>query len=226
MADHFGISDNAIYAVSSAAERIIGYFYAGILPIVILTIQFPHDVKSFVETTGGLFAIIISMAVGIGIYTVYFKLFGEMVLYPLQHVIHLGLDLFRGERTSSIGLLRDMGVRFSDLRDAYSAIRNEFFGKEIRIILEVDHGELHVLYLTALITFTAYFVIWITTGAIPSNAYLVISALSSIAALIADTRQHTRECHLMKREQESIEKYLKEHHFLRARRRARLATRG
>jgi hypothetical protein len=47
------LSDKVVQVIASAAERLIGYFYAGLLPVIILSIERGSVVKAFVEATGG-----------------------------------------------------------------------------------------------------------------------------------------------------------------------------
>jgi hypothetical protein len=125
------LSDKVVQVIASAAERLIGYFYAGLLPVIILSIERGSVVKAFVEATGGVFALVCCFALGIGIYTIYFRIVGELVLYPIQHTFHMIYDeKFASKRTSTIGLMCDSGVPLWRARGAYNFVRERFLTKE------------------------------------------------------------------------------------------------
>ena len=87
--DKIEISEKAVSAIASSAERYIGYVYAGILPLVILTVENGARVKQLTESLGGVLAAISAFVLGIGIYTIYANVLGAFFLFPVQHAAHL-----------------------------------------------------------------------------------------------------------------------------------------
>lgn len=209
------VSHRALESLAAAAERLIGYFYAGLFPVLILTIERPAFVKGFVESTGGIFATIICLALGIGIYTAYFRIVGELALFPILHSFHLIeeriLSRVRGtsDPISTIGLLTKCGVPPIYGRTAYCLVRDRFFSHSEKALLEVEHGELHVLYLTAVLSVVAYVLLWLHTGQTPSLLYILLAVVSYVAGLIADLRQHAKECLYLKFKQPELIEFLR-----------------
>lgn len=216
--DKIEISDKAVNAFASSAERLIGYLYAGMLPLIILTIERQENVASFVHATGGILVVIMTVSVGIGIYTVYFRIIGELFLYPIQHGLHMLIDVLTlkkgNNRTSTIGLLVSYGVPISRCRDAYESIKDTFFIKEEKTRLQVDHGELHILYLTATISFFTYIVLNNIINIQTQNYYLWLALITITAAFIGDTRQHSREASMIRTQEIEIKKFLNEKGFI------------
>lgn len=212
------MSEKAINALTVSAEKLIGYFYAGLLTMAILAIENQNFVESFVKATGGFLAAIICFAVGICIFTIYFRILGGFAIYLFQHAIHILFDLLcrrkPHERTSTIGLLVYLKVPLLRTRGAYEKIKESFFTQQERSGIQIAHGELHVVYLTSVITFSTYFIIKCTTGT-PSNIYLLIAIISFLAALIGDTRQHSHEAFLIKIKIEDIKEFLSEHGYIK-----------
>jgi hypothetical protein len=209
------LSDKVVQVIASAAERLIGYFYAGLLPVIILSIEKGSVVKAFVEATGGVFALVCCFALGIGIYTVYFRIVGELLLYPFQHALHMLYDKKFSKRTSTIGLMQDSGVPLWRARSAYNFVRERFLTKEDRADLQVEHGELHVLYLTFVITFLYFLYLEFNLDQAHANIYFLISVVSYIAALVGDTRQHSKECAFLENNKSELDEFLLKHGLLR-----------
>ena len=212
------ISGKALGALASSAERFIGYFYAGILPLAILAIEKNSLVKECVGATGGVLAAIICLGLGIGIYTVYFRIIGELFIYPMQHGMHILLDWISRRTpqryTSTILVLRGFGVPLYSCRTAYQAIKDELFTGQERSNIQISHGELHVIYLTAVITTTAYVLLRYSSGS-ASSLYLVVAGTCFFAGLLADTRQHSREAFRLRAMKNDAITFLKEHGFIR-----------
>lgn len=213
------ISDNALTAVSSSAERFIGYIYAGVLPLIILVIENSDVVGSFVSAIGGLLSVIIIIACGIGIYTVYFRVVGELLLFPFQHLFHYLLDAAmlkdKENRTSTIGLLVGYGVPILRAREAYESIKDMYFSRHERTIMHIDHGELHILYITATITMGFYVISAEYMGNSASPHYLWVATVSYFSALIGDTRQHSKESAVIRKQKDEVTKFLSERGLLR-----------
>ena len=109
------ISGQTFKGLADSAERLIGYLYAGVLPLAILAVEKPDFVKQVVGATSGLLAVIIAISLGIGIYTLHFRVFGELLIYPFQHIVHIIIDKVLLRRTperssSTMRILHDLDV--------------------------------------------------------------------------------------------------------------------
>lgn len=215
--DKLEVSDRTVSLLAAYAERMIGYIFSGLLPLLILTIEAKSMVKGYIEATGGILAALICIGLGIGIFSIYFRIIGELILYPLQHCIHILLDFCirrRGDKQSStVGLLVHYGVPILRCRDAYQTIKDEFFKKRERTEMQFSHGEIHVVYLTSVITMVAYFVVNYTKGQ-ASKLYIFISVVSLIAAIISDTRQHSKEAYRIRAEKNAVIKFLSDRGYI------------
>jgi hypothetical protein len=216
--DKIEVSEKAVAAIASSAERYIGYIYASVLPVVILAIENGAQVKQVVESLGGVLTAIAAFVVGIGIYTVYTRVLGALLLFPMQHLLHYVADRFvfrkaPTERTCSIWLMHAWGVPLKHCRAAYHKARYQFFQGQDQIEVQVSHGELHVLYLTGIWTATAFFFMQ-SKGLNPSSLYLYLCAAVSIAALIGDTRQHAAEAAYFKARIVEVKAFLKQEGLL------------
>jgi hypothetical protein len=213
MSEQLEISEKAIIVFANAAERFIGYCYSGFLPVCIAALENPDFVKKTVEATGGLLTAIICVVLGIGIYTIYFRVLGNFFIFPLQHVIHYLIDLILRRspeaRTSSVGLIIGYGVPKKCARIAYHKVRDKFFTGRYQIEIQLSHGELHVLYITAVITLGSY-IILNSHGLSPTPIYMYASASCFIAALIGDTHQHAVEAALVKAKQSEVKEFLQQ----------------
>jgi hypothetical protein len=192
--DKLELSEKAVKVIGDSAERFIGYLYSGILILILLTIEDRQFVESFVKATGGILTAIICMSAGIGVYAIYFRLIGELFLFPLHYIMHTILDVVTGrwgeKRTCSLGVLHLYGVNFLSLRGSYEFIKRAFLNKEEGADIGVAHGELHVLYIT-------------------SSLYLFISLVVYVAALIGDIRQHKSETFILKANKSKVVELLK-----------------
>ncbi|MEM1308782.1 MAG: hypothetical protein AAGF98_04645 [Cyanobacteria bacterium P01_H01_bin.153] len=215
--DKVVLSERALGIIAASAERFLGYLYAGVLPFVIVTIEKTSTVKEFVDATGGILAGTICLVIGIGIYTIYYRILGELLIFPFQHILHILLDVVTtkdpGKRSSTIGLLVHYGVPLNRCRSAYDSLKGVLFEGRDASEIQVSHGELHVLYLSSLITLAAFWGIQFFKGN-ASSLYVVISIVSFISALIADTLQHSREALVFKANQAEVVSLLKERGFI------------
>jgi hypothetical protein len=209
--DKIELSEKAVSAIASSAERFIGYVYAGIVPFCVVAIENGRFVKQITESLGGVLTAITAFVVGIGIYTIYVRVLGELLIFPLQHFLHHMADrLLRksdDQSSSPVWLVHHWGVPLKHSRGAYHKIRNHFFTGQDQVEIQVSHGELHVLYLTAISGLAVYFLMQ-NLGQSPSPFYLIISAIVYVAALVADTRQHAIEAASMRTKVEDIRSFL------------------
>lgn len=203
--------------IASYAERIIGYIYAGLLPLLILTIEEKSIVKGCVDTTGAVLLTLICIGLGVGVFSIYFKIVGELFLYPLQHIFHILFDFIvrrsGDKRSSTVGLLVHFGVPILRARDAYQTIKDEYFQDFEKIEIQISHGELHVVYLTSLITFLTYIILEYFRGN-ASSIYLYLSIISLLAGIISDSRQHSKESSRIRAHKRNIIVFLKEKGFI------------
>lgn len=187
-------------------ERLIGYFYSGMLPAILFTIEYPQKMKLFFDAMGAFLGFLAIFSIGIGIFCAYFHLIGELILYPAQHIIHYLLDIVKPNKnkiTSTIRFFRkEFGVPLLQTRSVYELVKNEFYVAKQKYSLHLIHGELHVLSITGTICLIYYFITH-------KYQYLLLGAVSFIIWLIADTRQHSKEAMLMNREKEEIKDFLK-----------------
>jgi len=200
-------------------EQVVGYLYAGLFSALLTAIVAPVRIKAVVDALGGFLATIAVLAMGIAIYVAYRRLLGECLLYPCHHAIHKLVDrLFRrhlGRVTSTTALLAVYGVPFGSRREAYTTIRELLFDAEMRRRLDLAHGEIHVLYITAVGCFC---VIIYQIFEVPSRSnwgWLLALAVSYSAAVFADIQQHSLEAQLLRNQgKDSIISFLGRHGFL------------
>ena len=211
------LSERAIGALGTSAERLIGSTYAGFLSFAVLLLQYPAQVKSLTESAGSGLIAVTCIAVGLGIYSFYFKVLGEFVLFPFQHAVHMLADVLRSKRgerrTSPIGQLLHFGVPVFDVRSAYDRVRIRLYEGHDSTEVQIAHGEIHVLYITSVILAVAY-ASATYLGKSPSELYIYIAAASLAASLISDTRQHSTEAKRFRRRIPDIRRYLVEEGYV------------
>lgn len=203
--------DAVIVRLGLTPEQLVGYSYAGLLSTFIATLLEPDAVSRIVMALGGVLSGLVALALGVGIYVLYFKILGEFVLYPLQHLVHLALDRLRGKVgshvTSCVRYLGGLGVPVGQRRAAYEALKASFYPEPLRRRIQLAHGELHVLYLTAVECSAA--ALYLQMSGRQAQIWWVVAASVYFAALVGDLRQHTLECHMLKsRRQPEVNKFL------------------
>lgn len=195
-------------------EQIIGYAYAGLLAAACFAIVDSQSIKSFIDSIGSLLSTLIFLGLGIGIYTFYFLVLGEFILYPFQHFLHRLMDKIRkksgAQHTSTIAFIGYLGVPIGYRRAAYEAIKSDFYDVEERKRIQLAHGELHVLYLTAVeLSVTALYLRFALGNS--NLQFIVMALIAYLGALIGDTRQHSLEAHKLKTYgQEKVKNFLLE----------------
>lgn len=185
----------------ATSEQIIGYFYSGLLATLIFTLLEPAKVKSIIDSLGSALSILMTLGIGIGLYTIYFQIIGEFFLFQIQRLFHRLIDLIIGnkgvEQTSTTGYLGYLGVPFFSRRRAYETIKNEFEENPSKSTIHLSHGEIHVLYITSsFLIFAAIYSYWL--GYENANTWLNFGIASLIGALVSDTKQHIKETYLFK----------------------------
>lgn len=182
-------------------EQVVGYFYAGLFSAVVCSLVAPAATKATVDNLGPVLATLAAFALGVGIYVLYRRLIGELLLYPIYHAVHGLIDaLFRRppeRRTSTTNYLGGLGVPLGCRRIAYTTIREVLFDTETQRRLDLAHGEIHVLYLTAIECWLA--ALYLRFEAQPvAGAWIITALLAFLAALFSDTRQHSLEVQLLR----------------------------
>src|SRR6266545_5365827 len=116
-------------ALGVTSERIFGYIYAGIITTITAWLINPTPIEHLLNAAGAIVAVLLVIAVGSGVFGIYFRVLGSLILFPLTHWLHRGLDRLRAKTqldtvTSTIGYLRRLGVRKPEA--AYLAIKDGF----------------------------------------------------------------------------------------------------
>lgn len=199
--------ESLIKTLGVTPENLLGYSYAGLLATLCIAIIRPQIVEDLRNSLGTLLSTLIVLGFGVGIYTFYFKILGELILYPFQHRLHAAWDRVRklsgAKHSCDMAYLGYLGVRSLALqRAAYEDIKASFYEAEARRRIHLEHGELHILYLTA-VEFAAFSLyLWIgdlwPTQRSQGLFFSVTAIVSYLGALLADTRQHSRETQMLK----------------------------
>jgi len=202
-------------------EQIIGYAYAGLFAAACFAIVDSQSIKTFIDSLGALLSTLIFLGLGIGIYTFYFLVLGEFVLYPFQHFFHGLMDKIRNRtgarHTSTIAFIGYLGVPAGYRRAAYEAIKSNFYDVDERRRIQLAHGELHVLYLTAVeLSITAIYLKFVLGNG--NVQFAVMALIAYLGALVGDTRQHSLEAYKLKTYgQEKVKAFLSEIGYISSR---------
>jgi hypothetical protein len=195
-------------------QILIGGLYAGSLFALLASYCQPELTKRIVDALGSALAPLSTLLVGIGIYVFYRVLVGELVLYPVRHAIHFLLDKYVRRRNkdpkgfiSFICLLGDCGVDWGKRRFVYSEIRDsgKFLDKARRQRLDLIHSTYHLLYLTALEVGVAALYQRPADG---WRTLLIVALIFLVGAYIADLRQDSWECWLLRRDMKGLNAFL------------------
>ena len=203
--------DAVIVRLGVTPEQLLGYGYAGLLASFVASLIEPNFVKHLIAALGPFLAAIVALALGVGIYVAYFKIVGEFLLYPFHHLVHKLVDRVRKRigkvGTSCVAYIGELGVPFGQRRAAYEAIKAAYYQDRERRRIQLAHGELHVLYLTAVEAGAA--ALYLFARARPTEVWATTAIVFYVAALIADLRQHTLECYMLKtRAETELRKFL------------------
>jgi hypothetical protein len=198
-----GTGDELYTKLGLNPERVAGYVYSGLFTSVVAAFLAPNAVRGLVDSLGGVLSTLAALALGIAVYVFYRQLIGEYFLYPLHHLLHGFLDsAFRrsGERlTSSTAFLAYLGVPFGHRRDAYTTIREIYLQEMTRTRLDLAHGELHVLYITACGCLVVVLCGLLSPGRDVGLVWIIGGIVSYLAALVGDIHQHSLETQMLKR---------------------------
>lgn len=192
-------------------EQLIGYGYAGLLAMGILAQIEPINLQETIKVLGAFLTLIVALALGVGLYVFYFRILGEFILYPTQHLIHGLLDCARGKtgkkHTSCVHYIGTLGVPLGCRRAAYEAIKASFYSEDECRRIQLSHGELHVLYLTAMETAGA--AIYLSMQGKSIAPWSIAAIVFYLGALLGDIKQHSMESIMLRaRGEEFLRKYL------------------
>lgn len=198
-------------------ERLIGYFYSGLSAVLVIAILEPQKIRSLIETLGTPISIITAVALGIGMYSIYFHIVGELFLFQMQRFFHYLSDLFRGFRgnrqTSTTGYIGFLGVPFLLRRRAYESLKNEFINEELKSEIYLAHGELSVLYISA--TYSIAAMLYSISSGLEYFFWLYAGSVFLTGAIIVDISQHSKESQIFKLRSESdLKEFLSKKGFL------------
>ncbi|WP_286922883.1 hypothetical protein [Flavobacterium sp. UBA4197] len=199
-------------------ERLIGYFYSGLSAVLVIAILKPKEIKDIIETLGSPIAVVTSLALGIGLYSLYFHIIGELFFFQLQRFYHYVTDLVHGYKNqhqrSNTGYVGYLGVTFSKRRQAYECLKNELINDDIKTEIHLKHGELSIIYISATYCFMAYGYCIMTENY--CAFWLYIGLILLIGAIITDTAQHSKENYIFKQTSEDeLKKFLRSRGLLK-----------
>jgi hypothetical protein len=182
----------------------------------------PVLTQNVVSALGNVLSPIVVVVVGAAIYLAYRIILGEWILYPTRHGIHFLLDKRRRRNApdafiSFTALLAAEGVPFGMRRYAYSEIRDceGILDHSTRERLDLIHATYHFLYLTSVESIVAAWYIAHYANSIHNwKALSVISGICIVAAFVADIRQDSWECRLLRQDRNQLRQFLKERHYV------------
>ncbi len=183
-------------------ERVVAYAYAGLFVAFAGAIVDPVAVKRLVDSLGGFLSTLVTLALGVAVYVFHRQVLGELFLYHVHHLIHRGLDFLAGrsgnQLSSSTAYLGYLGVPLGSRRNAYGAIREVFLDEETKRRLDLAHGELHVLNLTAVGCLAVGLLRLFGSGRAASLPWIVAGIVTYAGALVGEIRQHSLETRMLK----------------------------
>lgn len=188
-----------IRSLGVTPEQLIGYAYTGFLCLACLAIVDAPSVKGLSDAVGSGLLVVIALAAGVAGFTFYFRVVGEILLFPMQYFVHHWLDRLLGRKgeqhTATLSFLHSLGVPWLRCHAAYQEIKANFYPSGPRTQIQLTHGELHVLYVTAttLLGFSAY-----AGQSSPRFVSMLFVGLATLAAaILSDTIQQSIETHAL-----------------------------
>ncbi len=138
---------------------------------------------------------------GFLIWTVYRKLLGAYLIWPISQCIHFIIDsifmkIYRREPHSSFTYLNKVGVRVLEWRSAYCAIEDFYLPAAQFPRVSAAHGEIYVVDLCLIYWLLHIFVSWIHTRTLsPSDIAFdsIVAVILWIVTLMIDAQQHSKE---------------------------------
>ncbi len=141
--------------------QLIRYAYSGFLLFFVADCLEPARTRQSVEDLGPVLTPIVALVLGVAVYVLYKELLGEMVFYPVRHMlhtlggrichrIHLKTRAAPGTVGSVPALLGSLHVPFGQRQWAYRCLRaTSFVTPERNQLLDLLHSEIHVIYISA-----------------------------------------------------------------------------
>lgn len=122
------------------------YGYGGLLFLLLYAIDHREEIKSYKDSLGNVLGVLVIFALGALIYIVCRATFEK----PIERLIH------KDTRSNSFCKLRYLEKTFSvsslNSLNAYRLIRDsKIFNEERRKRFEIEHSEIHLLYLTSFV---------------------------------------------------------------------------
>lgn len=208
-------SNDLVEKIGLNTEEIVGYLYSGTLLGLLWWKLRPDEVTAFCTAVGSVEFALGLLLLGPGIYCFYFRVIGDLVVFPIQHRIHRVLDRLSGRTTSPVRLVAHMGVGLGSRRAAFNLVKSEFLDEGWRNRTALHHAEMQVLYITAVELLGAA-ALSAATGAAFAPGPLMIWGLAALtAAIVADTKQHRRDTQLIERMgDDALRAFLEDEGFL------------
>jgi hypothetical protein len=195
---------------------LLRYGYAGFLLVGILLFINPSAIKTITDNAGTVLSPLLVLAAGACIYVVYRYVVGEWILFPLSHCIDGIVSRGHSPVRSPILYLLRLGVKLTDLRPAYNALRHEVLEEKTRNQLDFAHAEIHVLYITCIELMGL--AIYLTVIGAKTHVYLIliIGIVILCGAISTDIQQHRSELRTIQSavSVEEIERNLRARGFL------------
>jgi hypothetical protein len=141
--------------------QLIRYGYSGLLLFLLSALVDAAQTKQIVGSLGPVLSPLVALVLGVGVYVLYKELLGELVFYPVRHMLHtLMARLWYRMRhrswppTGAVGsvpsLLGGLGVRFGQRQWAYRSLRSTAFTSLAQNqLLDLLHSEIHLIYVSA-----------------------------------------------------------------------------
>lgn len=212
--------EDAFVKLGLSLGRLIRYAYSGFLFCLLAAHVEPEKTRQTVEALGPVLSPIVALLVGVGIWVFYREFIGELILYPIRHLIHTTCGHVRnrwrskrgkapiplGSFTHYFGTLK---VTLGSRRWVYRTLRSsDILPETDRKKLELVHSEFHVLYITA-VEFAGA-ALW--QGALGRYPWFLasIALITLIVVFYIDIRQDAFETHVFRTLDDKIRPWLKE----------------
>jgi hypothetical protein len=162
-------------------NQIIRYGYGGVLLMLVIGLISPSYLVTLYSAFGPFLGALAIYTIGIFIYLFYRPILGQRLIWPTSEVIHGLLDYFWYTKTPGHKkiscrleyLNKHFGITTNNRIDAYRLIRNSFNDKFSKF--EIEHSEIHLLYITFLILFAAcLYLLFIQIAPIWFNMFITI----------------------------------------------------
>ena len=178
--------------------QLIRYGYSGLLFFLVAASLEPVQTKQLIESLGPVLTPLVALVLGVAVYVLYKELLGEMVLYPVRHMLHtmggrichrirLRTAAAQGTVGSVPALLGSLKVPFGQRQWAYRCLRaTSFVTPERNQLLDLLHSEIHVIYVSAVqLAAAGFYRGWLRQ---PSQGWFLAALVLLIVALVVDWR--------------------------------------